>query len=172
MVGHFLGKRQSGFGYLWLMFALVVLGIGLAVVGQVWHTAAQREKESDLLHVGQEYRKAIKAYHDKAPSGAKEYPKSLEDLLRDKRVPYVARYLRRLYPDPMTGSEEWGVVRQGDRIVGVYSVSEAEPRKKSGFPKGLNFDDKSHYSEWRFVVGDDTEPTKTEGGSGSAATGR
>lgn len=166
-------RTQRGFGYLWLLFALVVVGVGLAVVGQVWHTAAQREKEADLLYVGQEYRKAIKAYHDKAPTGVKEYPRTLEDLLRDKRVPFVARYLRRLPRDPITQSEEWGLVRQGDRIIGVYSLSNAEPRKKAGFPKKLKFDDKSHYSDWKFVVSDDDEDSKTDAsGAGKAGAGR
>lgn len=169
VVGH---RRQQGFGYLWLLFAVAVLGVGLSVVGQVWHTAVQRDREADLIYVGQQYKKAIKAYRDHTPGGGKEYPRSLDDLLLDHRVPHVARYLRRIYPDPISKSTEWGLVKQGDRVIGVYSPSVAEPRKKTGFPKGLaSFEDKSHYSDWKFVVGED-EADADKNGQTAAPTGK
>lgn len=154
-------ERQAGFSYLFLLFAIVVLGVALAVVGQVWHTAAQRDKEAELLYVGQEYKKAIKAYMERSPAGAKEYPRSLEDLLQDRRQPYPVRYLRRLYPDPITNSADWGLVKLGDRVVGVYSPSSAEPRKRTGFPKGLEaFEEKEHYADWKFIAREESGDTK------------
>ena len=51
--------RHAGFTYVGLLIAVAVLGVGLAAVGQVWSTAAAREKERELLFVGNQYRAAI-----------------------------------------------------------------------------------------------------------------
>jgi type II secretory pathway pseudopilin PulG len=123
---------------------------GLALAGEVWHTSAMREKEADLLHVGNEYRKAIERYY---VSGPKQYPKSLADLVKDPRKPGAVRHLRRLYPDPITGKEEWGLVKSDDGgIAGVYSTSEAAPLKTGGFAvRDASFEGKTKYAEWQFI---------------------
>ena len=54
--------RQKGFTYLTILFVVAIMGAGLALTGQVWHTAAMRDKESELLYVGNQYRKAIERY--------------------------------------------------------------------------------------------------------------
>jgi hypothetical protein len=109
-----------------------------------------REKEADLLHIGNEYRKAIERYY---VSGPKQYPKSLADLLKDPRQPGTVRHLRRLYPDPITGKDEWGLVKSNDGgIAGVYSTSEAAPLKTGGFAvRDASFEGKMKYGEWQFV---------------------
>ena len=62
------------------------------------------------------------------------YPQSLEQLLVDKRYPMPVRHLRRLYVDPMTGAADWAVVEApGGGVMGVYSRSEAAPRKTGNF---------------------------------------
>jgi type II secretory pathway pseudopilin PulG len=123
---------------------------GLALAGEVWHTSAMREKEADLLHIGNEYRKAIERYY---VSGPKQYPKSLADLVKDPRKPGTVRHLRRLYPDPITGKEEWGLVKSDDGgIAGVYSTSEAAPLKTGGFAvRDASFEGKTKYSDWQFI---------------------
>jgi type II secretory pathway pseudopilin PulG len=123
---------------------------GLALAGEVWHTSAMREKEADLLHIGDEYRKAIERYY---VSGPKQYPKSLADLVKDPRKPGTVRHLRRLYPDPITGKEEWGLVKSDDGgIAGVYSTSEAAPLKTGGFAvRDASFEGKTKYSDWQFI---------------------
>jgi len=145
-------RRQRGVGYLLLMVVLAVMGVLLAGAGEVWKTTARRERERDLLFVGQQFRNAIIAYRDHTPGSAKEYPKSLADLLEDKRFPYTVRYLRRLYRDPITNSTQWGFVKAGDRIVGVYSLSPETPLKKDNFPQGLeSFAGRGSYREWVFA---------------------
>jgi hypothetical protein len=63
------------------------------------------------------------------------------------------RYLRRLYPDPITGKDEWGLVKSADGgFAGVYSLSEAAPLKTAGFAvRDATFEGKTKYAEWQFV---------------------
>src|SRR5471032_2690769 len=65
-------------------------------------------------------------YHDSVTNGAApQYPTSLDDLLLDGRAGGPARrYLRKIYADPIMGSRDWGMVRVGGVIVGIYSKSE------------------------------------------------
>jgi type II secretory pathway pseudopilin PulG len=143
-------RQQAGFTYLTILFVVAIMGVGLALAGQVWHTAAVREREADLLHVGNEYRKAIERYF---LSGPRQYPRNLSDLIKDPRQPGTVRHLRRLYPDPVTGGEEWGLVKAADGgIAGVHSLSEATPLKSGGFAiRDKEFEAKTKYSDWKFV---------------------
>jgi type II secretory pathway pseudopilin PulG len=144
---------HCGFTYLGLLFIIAIMSTSLALVGVVWHTAQKREKEKELLFVGNQYRQAIGQYFLATPGLAKQYPYRLEDLLKDARRLNTRRYLRRLYADPITGSSEWGLVKAADGgIMGVYSRSEDEPIKTSNF-KGLDkdFEDKKSYADWWFI---------------------
>jgi len=128
------------------------MGIWLTVVSQVWQTTQQREKEDELLFVGDQMRRALTAYAATA-GGGQRYPQRLEDLLKDPRFPAPRRYLRKIYVDPITGRAEWGLLKgPGDVIMGVYSLSEEEPLKKSEFRLADRaFEGKTKYSEWVFV---------------------
>ena len=143
--------REHGFTYLTILFVVAMLGGGLALAGELWHTAAQREKEVQLLFIGDQYRRAIGLYYLSGPQ--RQYPRSLTDLLKDPRRPGTERYLRRLYPDPITGKEEWGLIKAPDGgIVGVHSLSEDTPFKSANFRvRDAAFEGKSRYSDWKFV---------------------
>jgi type II secretory pathway pseudopilin PulG len=119
---------------------------------EVWATARQREKEAELLFVGEQYRKAIRHYYFSSPNArARILPARLEDLLMDDRFPVPVRHLRRLYPDPITGGE-FALSRVGDRINGVYSPSNAQPLKIANFDKDqAAFEARSSYREWQFI---------------------
>ena len=115
------------------LITIGVMGAGLAAYGELASHAAQREKERELLFVGNQFRQAIGAYYERSPGGAKRLPRTLEELLADKRYPMPRRYLRRLYADPITGKREWGFIQGPDGgIMGVYSLSEARPVKTGG----------------------------------------
>ena len=153
-------RRQRGYSYLILLFAVALLGAGMAGAGVSWHAAQQREKERELLVIGNQIRDGIAAYLLRSPGGATGYPTSLEDLLKDPRSPVPVRHLRKLYRDPMTGSTEWGLVAApGGGIMGVYSKSEAAPIKRADFdPPNRVFEertkaleDKMTYKDWQFV---------------------
>ena len=146
-------RTARGIVLLALLLVLALSGIGLMAAVDVWSLTRQRERESELLFVGDQYRQAIQRYYYGAPpGGGRALPRSLESLLDDDRYPVPVHHLRRLYRDPITGSSDWGIVRAGDRIVGVYSTSEAQPLKQAGFPKGYQFfSDKSSYRDWVFA---------------------
>lgn len=146
-------SRQSGVALIALLSAIVVMGVLLASVGEVWKTTAQREREEELLFVGVQIRNAIQSYKDKSPAGIREYPRSLSDLLEDRRFPTPVRHLRKLYRDPLTNSNDWGLLQMGDRIIGIYSLSESKPLKEANFPEGLaSFSGSTSYRQWVFVV--------------------
>jgi type II secretory pathway pseudopilin PulG len=142
---------QRGFTYITVLFVVAMMASGLALIGEVWHTVNAREKEAELLHTGNEYRKAIERYYLSGP--ARQYPKNLSDLIQDPRQPGIVRHLRRLYPDPITGKDEWGLVKSADGgFAGVHSLSEDAPLKTSGFAvRDASFEGKAKYSEWQFV---------------------
>ncbi len=144
-------KRERGFTYLTVLFVVAMMSGGLALIGEVWHTANVREKEAELLHIGNEYRKAIERYYLSGPQ--RQYPKKLSDLIQDPRQPGIVRHLRRVYPDPITGKDEWGLVKSADGgFAGVYSLSEDAPLKTSGFGvRDASLEGKTKYSEWQFA---------------------
>jgi len=145
-------NRQGGAVYLFVIFAIAVSGVLLAGFGQVWATAARREKEVQLLHVGNAYRQAIASYYAATPGEQKQFPQTLNDLLLDKRFPYVRRHLRHLYPDPMSGQANWGLIREQGRIVGVYSTDMRKPIKQGGFDAREKMPEKAeNYQDWKFI---------------------
>ena len=144
------GAGQRGFGYLLVLFTLAAMGLLLAGAGQVWHTSAQREKEAELLFIGQQFRQAIASYYALTPDPSKQYPVKLEDLLEDKRFPMTRRHLRQLYRDPMTGRAQWGLVKAGDGIVGVHSLSDGNPLKTAFEGRDAAFAGASRYDQWVF----------------------
>jgi type II secretory pathway pseudopilin PulG len=141
--------RQKGFTYLTALFVVAIIAGGLALLGEVWQTSSMREKEAELLFTGDQYRRAIQRY---VLSGKGQYPPALEDLLKDPRRPTTERYLRRLYPDPITG-KDWGIVKApSGGIAGVYSTSEEKPFKSANFkPRDRAFEGAQKYSDWQFV---------------------
>ena len=141
-----------GFTYLGILIVIALLGVALAAVGTLWSTTLQREREADLLFVGEAYRSAIESYYRHGP-GVAQLPQELEDLLRDPRLPVVQRYLRRLYADPMTGRMDWEIVRDpGGGIIGVHSSSQGVPIKRANFPpKEADFADVDCYCQWVFA---------------------
>jgi type II secretory pathway pseudopilin PulG len=146
-------RRAAGFTYLAVLFFVAIMGVTLAATGVVWSTVSQREKEHDLLFVGNEFRKAITTYYERTPGTVKRYPNSFNDLLKDNRQLATVRHLRRVYRDPMTASLKWGIVRApDDGIMGIYSLSTEPTIKRSGFfQRDAVFEKQERYVDWRFV---------------------
>lgn len=144
---------EAGLTYLCVLILTAMLAISIAAAGILWHFAQQRQRESDLLFIGNQFRTAIGRYYLNQSGPQKEYPKRLEDLLRDPRHPGSVRYLRKLYVDPMTGSTDWGLLKTPDgSILGVYSKSNRKPIKSATFrPIDRHLERKNKYSEWKFV---------------------
>lgn len=145
-------RGERGAALLLAMFLVAIMGVLLAVAGRVWHTDMQREREAQLLFAGAEYARALGRYAAATPPGMPSSPERLEQLLLDQRQPVPTRHLRRLYRDPITDSPDWGLVKSGDRIAGVYSLGAGVPLKQAGFPGATaEFAGAGSYAEWRFV---------------------
>lgn len=132
---------------------VAMLGLGLSIAAEIYSVGARREREKQLLFVGHQFRGALRSYyHSHMRAGRKEYPTSLEELLKDGRFPGIRRHLRRVYPDPVQGGTDWGLVRVAGRIVGIHSLSEQRPLKKDNFDlDDAAFRNREKYSEWIFT---------------------
>jgi type II secretory pathway pseudopilin PulG len=146
--------RQRGFTYVGLLLLLALMSTALAGTGTLWSTESKREKEAELMFIGQQFTGAIGSFRERTPAGQKQrFPKQLGELLDDTRWPTPQRHLRKIYIDPMTGGREWGLVRgPGGEIMGVHSLSVARPLKRHGFPDLFEaFAGAGSYRDWRFV---------------------
>lgn len=138
--------KQRGFTYVLLLWLVALSGLMLAAMAQSWTMDARRAKEAELIWRGEQFRLAIEAYASvPVGEGQARLPMRLEDLLEDRRSGEVQRHLRRIWRDPITGRSEWGLVREGEGIAGVHSLSTATPVNA---PDGI-----TRYDEWRFVLG-------------------
>jgi len=134
---------QTGMTYVGMLLAITLIGIATTALTPMWSTMVRRDKEAELLFGLGEYRRAIARYREDHG----RYPARLEDLLEDKTQRQVRRYLRRIYPDPMTGKADWKldfIVDKTGAFAGIrdlHSQSEAE-----GF---MNIAGKGHrYRDW------------------------
>ncbi len=147
------GRSQQGFTYLVAMFAVAIAGLLLAVTSEVWSQSRQRDKERELLYIGDQFREAIALYYQRTPGTVKRYPEKLEDLLEDKRYLSMQRYLRKVHADPMTRKSQWGTIASpGGGIMGVYSLSDQRPIKSANFDtRDQSFGGGQRYSDWKFL---------------------
>ena len=153
-----IGRRRAhgGFAYVLLLLAIALIGLAASAALSIGATVARRDAEQQLLAIGAEFQQALRSYAG-VPVGAMapvagRGPRSLEDLLKDPRVPGVRRHLRQLYADPLTGKSEWGLVTDGQGFInGVYSLAEGTPIKRSEFtPQWMRFEEAASYREWVF----------------------
>jgi len=156
MTGLSCGKKYAGgFTYIGILIAIVILGVALAQVGVIWRTVQKRESERELLYIGDQFRIAIGRYYNVGGNvgAAHQYPQSLQDLVRDPRLLGVVRHIRKIYYDPMTGDQQWGLIKNTEgRIIGIYSTSQQHPIKQDNFSAADNeFSGKKKYAEWTFI---------------------
>lgn len=153
MVEH---RNQAGFAYLLLLLSLAVISIAAGAAIALGATTARRNAEQQLLDVGAEFQQALRSYAA-MPAGTSgsiglRGPRSLEELLKDARVPGVSRHLRKIYGDPLTGKAEWGLVTDSEGfILGVYSLADGRPIKQTGFDlQFASFEQADTYRQWVF----------------------
>ena len=146
-------RRQQGFTFVWVLMALALFSLGLAVIGPRWSDDARRDKERELLRIGAMYAKAIEAYRLASPGSIKRYPAKLENLLSDDRMVSTTRHLRKLYVDPLDPAKPWGVVLAADGTVrGVFSQGDGTPLNTEPIDLGvLVLPAAQRYSDWKFI---------------------
>src|SRR5712692_5512130 len=89
---------------------------------------AQRNQEQLLIERGEQYKRAIQLYFRKF----KQYPSTIEQLEGTNNI----RFLRRRYPDPLTGKDEWRLIHVGPG--GVFTDSLTRKPKTGGEKKEGN----------------------------------
>lgn len=146
--------KQTGFTYLIALLLVAALGAGMAATASIWSHARQRDKEAELIWIGEQFRQAIGLYYNRSPGAVKRYPEKLEDLIEDRRFPSMQRYLRRIYVDPLTGKAHWGLVAAPEGgIMGIRSTAEGAPIRLLGTAK--------QYKGWEFVYTPQTVPASS-----------
>lgn len=124
--------RQLGFAYMALLVVISASLLALSAALPDKYQQAKREREAELLFVGQQYSNAIRLFYENPFVGLKRYPENLDELLVDNRTPKPMHHLRKLYKDPITGTSDWGLVYNSEkRIVGVYSLSTERPLRRN-----------------------------------------
>jgi type II secretory pathway pseudopilin PulG len=146
-------RRQFGFTYVSLLFALILFGLGLAQVGPLLADQTQRDRERELLLIGEEVVAAIRAYHLGTPGAAKRLPVGWPDLLEDRRSVQVRRHLRRVPRDPLTNSTEWEIVRDSSgAMLGIRSKAAGKPFRTAGLAMSASTrGPAARYSDWSFI---------------------
>jgi type II secretory pathway pseudopilin PulG len=124
-------NRHRGFAY---MALLVVIFSSLLVLTKAMpdiYQTAKREREAQLFFVGQQYQRAIEHFYENRFVAIKRYPRSFDELLVDNRSPKAQHFLRKLYRDPITQTNNWGLIlNEQDQIMGIYSQSNGKVLKK------------------------------------------
>jgi type II secretory pathway pseudopilin PulG len=129
---------------------IVLIGLMLAMAGEVASTQAQREREAELLFIGHQYRNAIERFF----RVNHRFPQTTTELAQSTDSAAATRYfLRRPYRDPMTGAGDWSLIPAANGgFMGVASTSARAPLKRAGFDwSDTDFDKAEKYSDWAFI---------------------
>jgi len=115
---------ESGYALLLIFAMAAAIAVMLYVELPRVAFEKQRNKEQVLIEHGEQYKRAIQLYFRKF----KNYPPSIEALENTNNV----RFLRRRYPDPLTGKDEWRLIHVGPG--GVFTDSLTQKPKKDDKP--------------------------------------
>lgn len=152
-------RPARGFTYLGVLLLVALGGAGLAALGTQWQSRAIQEREQELLFRGEQIRQAVARY--RAAQEPRAWPRSLDDLLHDRRGERVRHHLRQPWPDPYTGRADWVLLpppraRDGQAepgFAGVRSRAQALRRQQGG-PVSMSMvrsAEPARVSDWIFL---------------------
>jgi type II secretory pathway pseudopilin PulG len=99
-------RGEQGYILLYLMFLVAVLALSLVTILPQVKFVLQRDQEQEMVHRGEQYRRAIRRYYRKFGS----YPPSLDVLESSNDM----RFLRKRYKDPMNHNKDFKTLTQMD----------------------------------------------------------
>lgn len=117
-------NAESGYALITILFLLGVVAVMLARSLPRDAMNAERTREEVLIYRGEQYARAVKLYFREH----QRYPESLNDLEETDGV----RFLRRRYIDPMTGDDQWRLIKMGTD--GRFEDSLVYDTEKDGDP--------------------------------------
>ncbi len=97
---------EQGFMLVGLIVAIFLILLALSVAAPKVAQDLRREREVEAVHRGNQYVRAIRLYYRKTGM----YPASIEALEKTNNI----RYLRQRYLDPMTGKDDWRLIKVGE----------------------------------------------------------
>lgn len=89
-----------------ILVMMTLMVVAATAVAPKLATQIKREREEELIHRGTEYAKAIRRFYRKFG----RYPTSIEQLENTNNF----RFLRKRYKDPITGKDDWKIIRFGE----------------------------------------------------------
>ena len=100
--------RRSEAGYILLIFLvlLAMMVVGMMAAAPRLAQQIKRDRETEMIHRGEQYARAIKKYYKKFG----RYPGRIEDLEKTSTI----RFLRKRYTDPTNGNGPFRLVRFGE----------------------------------------------------------
>lgn len=116
-----LPLRRAGVTLLVMTLSVILLSISLSVALPRVEVQVRRQKEDELRFILKEFRQACERFsrvHERQPE-------EINELVADS---HGRRFLRRPYPDPITGKFDWVGINENDKFV-VRSASN-EPSLK------------------------------------------
>lgn len=148
----------GGYALIAALILVIMASLATTVAVNSAQLDAQRERELQLLFVGNQFRNALASYYASGAGGVTQFPETLQQLLIDERWPQARHHLRKLWSDPITNSPDWVLVRSQGRIVGVHSRSTAAPLKRANFGEGNDFAQAKSYADWVFAARESNRP--------------
>lgn len=144
---------QRGWALLTMVLAALLVSVSATTAFVSMRLERERERQQELLATGRSLVLALRSYHKAEWATQPEWPRDLSELVEDRRSPTIQRHLRRIPVDPITGKSDWGLLREGGRIIGVHSPSTAKTLIRRGFhPEFTGFEQALTVNEWRFVA--------------------
>jgi len=131
-------RRRAEAGYTLVMFvmAIALMSIAMGVAVQTVEFQMRREREAELIFRGEQFIEAVRLYKIKYG----RYPMQLKEIYEAK-----PRVIRKRWKDPITDSENWGIVflgqegrpgQQGRQLAGPGATGDSSFGDRSRLPNG------------------------------------
>ncbi len=132
--------RSAGFTLPMMLLVLAGLGYAAMTARVASQYRIAREREAELIFRGLAYVRAIRSFYlaEKEPV-KRRLPRNLDELENDPRFAAHRRHIRRLYADPLAGSEFRLLLDGSGGVKGVASTSNAKLFRRTRISDAIPF---------------------------------